>query len=196
MLLYNGASQRFVRTSALCSVIAGPSELIGGRADFTNAGYVVDIVAPRHDDARTFPYSSQHHIPDGFVVFDDVFVPHERVFLDGEAPHAAVFAHNLGMWQRLGSLAFMAADADRMVGFAQLIAEANGLARVAHVTEKITPEYRQEIENCFKSMSGVVHGFLRRLTRGDKELSEDLVQETFKEAAQSWHKLRVPQSGG
>jgi RNA polymerase sigma factor (sigma-70 family) len=58
------------------------------------------------------------------------------------------------------------------------------------VTEKIPPEYRQEIENCFKSMSGVVHGFLRRLTRGDKELSEDLVQETFQEAAQSWHELR------
>jgi 4-hydroxybutyryl-CoA dehydratase/vinylacetyl-CoA-Delta-isomerase len=94
--------------------------------------------APRHEDARTFPYSSQHHIPDGFVVFDDVFVPDERVFLDGQSRYAAVFAHNLGMWQRLGSLAFTAADADRMVGFAQLIAEANGLARVAHVTEKIS----------------------------------------------------------
>jgi 4-hydroxybutyryl-CoA dehydratase/vinylacetyl-CoA-Delta-isomerase len=94
--------------------------------------------APRHEDARTFPYSSRHHIPDGFVVFDDVFVPDERVFLDGQSRYAAVFAHNLGMWQRLGSLAFMAADADRMVGFAQLIAEANGLARVQHVTEKIS----------------------------------------------------------
>jgi RNA polymerase sigma factor (sigma-70 family) len=57
------------------------------------------------------------------------------------------------------------------------------------VTEKIPPEYRQEIEDCFKTMSGPVYGFLRRLTRGDKELSEDLVQETFKEAAQSWDEL-------
>lgn len=94
--------------------------------------------APRHEDARTFPYSSVHHMPDGFVVFDDVFVPDERVFLDGQSRYAAVFAHNLGMWQRLGSLAFMAADTNRLVGFAQLIAEANGLAKVAHVTEKIS----------------------------------------------------------
>jgi 4-hydroxybutyryl-CoA dehydratase/vinylacetyl-CoA-Delta-isomerase len=94
--------------------------------------------APRHTDTRTFPYSGQHHIPDGFVVFDDVFVPNERIFLDGATRYAAVFAHNLGMWQRLGSLAFMAADADRLVGFAQLVAEANGLAKVPHVTEKIS----------------------------------------------------------
>jgi len=54
--------------------------------------------------------------------------------------------------------------------------------------KKVNLEYRQEIEDCFKSMSGPVHGFLRRLTRGDEELSEDLVQETFKKAAQDWHK--------
>jgi 4-hydroxybutyryl-CoA dehydratase/vinylacetyl-CoA-Delta-isomerase len=49
--------------------------------------------APRHDDARTFPVSSRYHYPEGFVIFDDVFVPTERVFLDGETAFAAVFAH-------------------------------------------------------------------------------------------------------
>ena len=58
------------------------------------------------------------------------------------------------------------------------------------MTRKIPPEHRQEIEGCFKSMSGSIHRFLRWLTRGDKELSEDLVQETFRKAAQSWCKLR------
>jgi hypothetical protein len=33
-----------------------------------------------------------------------VFVPNERVFLDGETRHAAVFAHSLGLWERLGGL--------------------------------------------------------------------------------------------
>ncbi len=65
--------------------------------------------APRHDDPRAFPISSQHHMPEGFVIFDDVFVPNERIFLDGETRHAAVFAHSLGLWERLGGLsAFMA----------------------------------------------------------------------------------------
>jgi len=94
--------------------------------------------APRHGDARTFPISSRHHMPEGFVIFDDVFVPNERVFLDGETHHAAVFAHSLGLWERLGGLSAFVEEADQLVGFAQLIAEANGLAKEAHIREKIS----------------------------------------------------------
>ena len=39
---------------------------------------------PKGDDVRHYPVSSLSSMPDGFVVFDDVFVPHERVFLDGD----------------------------------------------------------------------------------------------------------------
>lgn len=94
--------------------------------------------APRHGDPRTFPISSRHHMPEGFVIFDDVFVPNERVFLDGETHHAAVFAHALGLWERLGGLSAFVEEADQLVGFAQLIAEANGLARESHIREKIS----------------------------------------------------------
>ena len=38
--------------------------------------------------------------------------PKERIFLDGETPFAAVFAHSLGLWERLGGLAHMADGAD------------------------------------------------------------------------------------
>ena len=74
--------------------------------------------APRHDDLRDFPVSSHGHVPEGFVIFDDVFVPNDRIFLDGEFPHAAVFAHSLGLWERLGGLSSMADGADELVGFA------------------------------------------------------------------------------
>ncbi len=94
--------------------------------------------APRHDDNRSFPVSSQDHYPEGFVIFDDVFVPEERIFLNGEFPYAAIFAHSLGLWERLGGLSSMADEADQLVGFAQLIAEANGLAHIAHIKEKIS----------------------------------------------------------
>jgi 4-hydroxybutyryl-CoA dehydratase/vinylacetyl-CoA-Delta-isomerase len=100
---------------------------------------IVDTTyAPRHADARAFPVTSKKHCPEGFVIFDDVFVPEERVFLDGEVKYAAVFAHSLGLWERLGGLSFMADEADELVGFAQLIAEANGLARASHIREKIS----------------------------------------------------------
>lgn len=94
--------------------------------------------APRHEDTRDFPFSAENHIPEGFVIFDDVFVSNERIFLDGETQYAAVFAHSLGLWERLGGLASMADDADILVGLADLIAEANGLSRVSHVKEKIS----------------------------------------------------------
>ncbi len=95
--------------------------------------------APRHSDLRDFPVSGNgSSTPEGFVIFDDVFVPNERIFLDGEVASAAVFAHSLGLWERLGGLTAMADGADVMVGLAQLIAEANGLAGQAHIKEKIS----------------------------------------------------------
>jgi 4-hydroxybutyryl-CoA dehydratase/vinylacetyl-CoA-Delta-isomerase len=94
--------------------------------------------APRGHDPRDFPVSGSNHYPEGFVIFDDVFVPNERVFLDGEVRHAAVFAHSLGLWERLGGLSAMASRYDALVGFAQLISEANGLERVGHIKEKIS----------------------------------------------------------
>ena len=94
--------------------------------------------APRHEDVRSFPVSSKDHYPEGFVIFDDVFVPDESIFLDGQFPYAAVFAHSLGLWERLGGLSSMADEADQLVGFAQLIAEANGLAHIGHIKEKIS----------------------------------------------------------
>jgi 4-hydroxybutyryl-CoA dehydratase / vinylacetyl-CoA-Delta-isomerase len=92
---------------------------------------------PKGDDIRHFPVSSRISMPDGFVIFDDVFVPDERVFLDGEPANAAVFAHSLGLWERLGGITAMVHQADELVGLAQLIAEANGLAGVSHIREKI-----------------------------------------------------------
>ncbi|MGF1599502.1 MAG: 4-hydroxyphenylacetate 3-hydroxylase N-terminal domain-containing protein [Acidimicrobiales bacterium] len=94
--------------------------------------------APRHEDDRAFPVSRNYNYPEGFVIFDDVFVPHERIFLDGETAYAAVFAHSLGLWERLGGLSAFVDEADQLVGLAQLVAEANGTAGISHVKEKIS----------------------------------------------------------
>jgi 4-hydroxybutyryl-CoA dehydratase/vinylacetyl-CoA-Delta-isomerase len=100
---------------------------------------IVDTTyASRHEDLRNFPVSAHHHYPEGFVIFVDVFVPNDRVVLDGVTSQAAVFAHSLGLWERLGGLSSMADDADLLVGMAQLIAEANGLAGIGHIKEKIS----------------------------------------------------------
>lgn len=88
----------------------------------------------RHED---FPASSVHNMPEGFVILDDVFVPSDRVFLDGQVKHSATFAHALGLWERLGGTAHMSEFGDTLVGLAELIAEANGTERISHIREKI-----------------------------------------------------------
>ncbi|ROZ45650.1 4-hydroxyphenylacetate 3-hydroxylase [Rhodococcus sp. WS3] len=84
-----------------------------------------------------FPRSSRHNTPEGFVIFDDVFVPNERVFLAGETEHSGTFAHALGLWERLGGTAHLAERGDILTGLAQLIAEANGTEKIVHIKEKI-----------------------------------------------------------
>ncbi len=94
-------------------------------------------VAPRPEELAENPYSQTRAMPEGFVVFEDVFVPNERIFLNGEVEHSATFAHSLGLWQRAGGIAHMAHNYDMLVGLARLLAESNGTERIAHVKDKI-----------------------------------------------------------
>jgi 4-hydroxybutyryl-CoA dehydratase/vinylacetyl-CoA-Delta-isomerase len=107
-------------------------------ADAPGVSTINTTYAPLGDDDRHFPMSRKRQMPDCMVIFDDVFVPTERVFLDGQTELSTVFAHSLGLWERLGGVGEMAHDADILVGLAQLVADANGLTKVAHVKEKIS----------------------------------------------------------
>jgi len=98
---------------------------------------VTTSVAPVHADPAAYPYSYRYAVPEAMVIFDDVFVPNERVFLCGEVEYSDTWAHSLGMWERLGNLSHLIDVADAIVGLAHLIAEANGLARVPHIRQKI-----------------------------------------------------------
>jgi RNA polymerase sigma-70 factor, ECF subfamily len=58
------------------------------------------------------------------------------------------------------------------------------------VSDDISAEWRTEMTDCFKTMSGPLYDFTYLYTRGERALAEDLVQETFQEAWKNWHKLR------
>ncbi|MCH7958826.1 MAG: 4-hydroxyphenylacetate 3-hydroxylase [Candidatus Hydrogenedentes bacterium] len=85
-----------------------------------------------------YPVSARHSMPEGFVVFDEVFVPWDRVFLCGEHRVAGTLARALGLWERVGGLIAMVDTARLFVGIAQLLAEYNGIQRASHVIDKIT----------------------------------------------------------
>ena len=110
--------------------------------------------SPREDiDPRYYPFSQRKVMNEGFVVFDEVFVPNERVFLAGEVEHSATFAHSLGLWERLGSVRHYIDIADTLVGLAQLISEANGTDRIPHIKDKIGEMvvYASLIRGCYEA---------------------------------------------
>lgn len=99
---------------------------------------IIDMTyAPRSEDVRHYPVSGKVNCPEGFVIFDNVFVPYERVFLDGEVQHAATLAHSLGLWERAAGLGDAGAAADREVGMAALLAEANGVADHPRIKDQL-----------------------------------------------------------
>ena len=73
------------------------------------------------EGASTFDYpiSGRENMPEGFIVFDDVFVPWDRVFLAGETKLAGTFANALGLWERIGGLVAMTESSKLLVGVAQ-----------------------------------------------------------------------------
>lgn len=73
-----------------------------------------------------FPASSHHSMPEGFVVFDDVFVPWDRVFLAGETQLASRLAQSLGLWERTGGMVEAVRISELFVGLAQLVNEMQG----------------------------------------------------------------------
>jgi 4-hydroxybutyryl-CoA dehydratase/vinylacetyl-CoA-Delta-isomerase len=82
-------------------------------------------------NAFDYPTSSHHSMPEGFVVFDDVFVPWDRVFLAGEVRLASRLAQSLGLWERTGGLVGSVASSRLFVGLAQLVTEMQGKERDA-----------------------------------------------------------------
>jgi len=71
------------------------------------------------------------------VIFDDVFVPWERVFMYREYEFAAGLVERFASYHRQ-SYACKAGMGDVLIGAAQTIAEYNGVAQAPHVRDKIT----------------------------------------------------------
>ena len=82
--------------------------------------------APAELNAFDYPASSHHSMPEGFVVFDDLFVPWDRVFLAGEVQLASRLAQSLGLWERTGGVVEAVRMSELFVGLAQLVTEYQG----------------------------------------------------------------------
>ena len=86
---------------------------------------------------KDYPISPRYDIIEALTVFDDVFVPKERIFLNGEYAFAANFVEMFTNYHRVTASAYKYPYLELMAGTAILLAEANGIERVSHVRDKI-----------------------------------------------------------
>lgn len=90
------------------------------------------------DDPWTQPISSQHKMVETLTVFEDVFVPWERVFLYRDTERAGQLALTFVEFHRFTAVSYKLPLVDAFVGLGACLAEANGIGRASHVREKLT----------------------------------------------------------
>jgi 4-hydroxybutyryl-CoA dehydratase/vinylacetyl-CoA-Delta-isomerase len=98
------------------------------------------------------PIASRYGVGDGecMIVFDDVFVPWERVFLCGEWQFSRDIAYLFATFHRLFACCRMVPTMDMVTGAAALMAEYNGLEKYTHVRKKLSEMV--QVTEAFKAM--------------------------------------------
>jgi 4-hydroxybutyryl-CoA dehydratase/vinylacetyl-CoA-Delta-isomerase len=77
-------------------------------------------------------FSKRYAQTTGVVIFDNVFVPYDRVFLNGETAHSADITHSYATHHRHSCIAARAGFGDLLIGTGALMIEANGLDAQKH----------------------------------------------------------------
>jgi aromatic ring hydroxylase len=100
------------------------------------------LIASPHGSAKKDPYehpiSARHKMMETLTVFDDVFVPNERIFLNGEIEFAGLLALTFVRYHRFTAVSYKLPLLELMAGAGFAIAEANGVGKAAHVRDKLT----------------------------------------------------------
>lgn len=83
-------------------------------------------------DAGNARFSGQ----EAMIVFDDVFIPWERVFMDGETEFASMLVERFTCYHRR-SYVCKTGVGDVLIGAAATVADYNGVERVSHIRDKL-----------------------------------------------------------
>jgi len=83
------------------------------------------------------PISAHHKMMETTTVFDNVFVPWDRVFLSGEHEFAGPLALSFVEHHRFTAISYKLPLVDALVGSALVLADMNGISRAGHVREKL-----------------------------------------------------------
>ncbi|MGD9802756.1 MAG: 4-hydroxyphenylacetate 3-hydroxylase family protein [Hyphomicrobiaceae bacterium] len=94
-------------------------------------------------------YSARYGQTTGVVQFDDVFVPFDRVFIDGEVEEASFMTTSYATHHRHSCIGARAGFGDLLIGAGALMIEANGL----------DPERHAHVRDAMVELIKIVEGF-------------------------------------
>lgn len=90
-----------------------------------------------HEDSLDAPMSGRFSLVETLTIFEDVFVPWERVFMCGEWQYAGRLVELFAIYHRHTYAGAKAAMFDLLIGAATLAAEYNGVAEARHIQDKL-----------------------------------------------------------
>jgi len=84
-----------------------------------------------------YPHTWRLQPTECLIVFDDVLIPWERVFMCGEWQFSRDITYGFASFHRLFGASKMVAELETLTGIARLIAEYNGLEKYDHIRNKL-----------------------------------------------------------
>ena len=116
-------------------------------------------------------FSARYGQSTGVVMFDDVFVPWDRVFLAGEWEHSQFLTTTYATHHRHSCVGARAGFGDLLIGAGVLMCEANGLAPEA------TPHLRDRLVELIKIVEGFFACGVAASTYGQRDTSGNVQPE-------------------
>jgi 4-hydroxybutyryl-CoA dehydratase/vinylacetyl-CoA-Delta-isomerase len=146
-IVVRGCKLHITQASISDEIIVVPTRALGSKeseyavafavpGDHEGVKHIINphIIRKRDHFKRGFDWG----VVDSYVIFDDVFVPWERVFLCGEHTMGGMCALLFALFHRHSYSGCKPAYGDMLIGVASLAAEVNGIDKAPHFREKLS----------------------------------------------------------
>ncbi len=117
-------------------------------------------------------YSGQ----EALVIFDDVFIPNELIFMNGETEFAAMLVERFTCYHRR-SYVCKSGVGDVLIGAAATVAEYNGVERASHIRDKLV-EMTHLNETIYAT--GIASSYQSSATKSGAHLCDDMLANVCK----------------
>jgi len=107
-------------------------------ADAEGVKLITRVTSPRQRIQHHAPYNEVAGWADSLTVFDDVFVPQDRVFMCGESEFAGRLALLFANYHRHSYTGCKPGVIDVIMGATALVADYNGVGNAPHIREEVT----------------------------------------------------------